>query len=148
MSRLLGDLLKETVPLTLHDVEEVLAEQRTSRMPFGQQAIELGLCTPHDLWLAFARQLEEGPREVDLNVVGIDAQALSALPADLAIRHQVLPVRLVDGIMVLATTPDNLSAARTGLAHELGTSVPLRFVVADEEDLHRSLALCYGDGGE
>jgi hypothetical protein len=130
--------------LTPHDVEEVLVEQRTSRKPFGQQAIELGLCTPKDLWLAFARQLEEGPREIDLDRVGIDVQAVCAVPPDIAIKYHALPVRLVDGILVVATWADNLESAREGMSRDVA-GVTLRFAIARQDDVLRALDICYTD---
>lgn len=140
--RRLGQILLETVPLTPHDVEDVLSEQRHSpATPFGHIAIDLGLCTPQHLWLAFAHQLEAGPLPIDIDSVGIDAQALYVLPGHLAVEYQALPIRLVSNHLVIATTPEHLARAQAELPARLPFT--LRFAFADPSDLARALELCY-----
>ena len=46
----IGDLLKRLVPLSAHDVDEILHEQRHSQQRFGETAIAMGLCRPEHVW--------------------------------------------------------------------------------------------------
>jgi hypothetical protein len=137
----MGELLTDAVPLSPLDVEEVLAEQLRTEKPFGHVALELGLCTPQHVWRAWVAQLADGEREVDLDRVGIDAQALSALPPSLAIEYSVIPLRLVDDTLVLATTAEQLPLAKRELPERLGR--PVRFALASAEDISRAIQVCY-----
>lgn len=141
MSRRMGELLTDAVPLSALDVEEVLSEQLRSERPFGHVALELGLCTPQHVWRAWVAQLADGERWVDLDEVGIDAQAVSVLPPDVAIEFGVVPLRLVDDTLVLATTPERLARAKEVLPGRLGR--PLRFAISSADDISRSIEVCY-----
>ena len=82
----IGELLRRLVPMTAHDVDEVLQEQRGTPRRFGEVAISLGLCRPEHVWKAWATQTSDTVEKVDLNVVGIDAQATAKLSSDVAMR--------------------------------------------------------------
>lgn len=141
MGRRMGELLTQHVPLTPLDVEEVLAEQGGTSRSFGEVALELGLCTPQHVWRAWVAQLAEGERRVDLDRVGIDAQAIAVLPPDVAIEFEVVPVRLIDDVLVVATTAERLAHARVHLPGRVGRSV--RFAIAEADDVSRSIEVCY-----
>jgi type IV pilus assembly protein PilB len=98
----IGERLSGMVPLSPHDIEEVLCEQGVSGKRFGDIAIELGLCSPEHVWRAWSSQLAEQPQRVDLEQVGIDAQAVARLPAQLAVRFHVIPIRTLGDELVLA----------------------------------------------
>ncbi|MFN4242341.1 MAG: hypothetical protein ACK4PI_03795 [Tepidisphaerales bacterium] len=141
MSRRFGELLTQQLPLSPLDIEEVLVEQACSRRSFGEVALELGLCTPEHVWRAWLAQLDEGVRPVDLNRVGIDAQAIAAVPPDVAIELGVVPVRLIDGVLVVATTAERLPLARVLLPQRV--TCPVRFATADAGDIARAVEVCY-----
>lgn len=141
MSLRFGDILGRNVPLSHVEVEEVLSEQRTSGRRFGEAAIDLGFCTPEDVWHAWATQLQDGEREVDLNEVGIDAQAVASLPGEMAIEFGVLPVRRAGDVLVLAVSRAGLARAGKELPRWLKLS--LRFVVASPDDIARAIEVCY-----
>lgn len=141
MARRLGELLGDQVPLSTLDVEEVLVEQARSARAFGEVALELGLCTPEHVWRAWAEQLLEGPRYVDLDRVGIDARALYALPTELALEYRVIPVRQIGEVLIVAAGRSGLERARAELPGLLGREV--RFAVTEGEDVARALEACY-----
>jgi hypothetical protein len=141
MSLRFGEILGKAVPLSHVEVEEVLTEQRSTGRRFGEAALELGLCTPEDVWQAWATQLQDGERQVDLNVIGVDAQAVASLPAQLAIEFGVLPIRQVGQVLVLAVTPEGLIRARKELPRWV--KLDLRFVVAHPDDIARAIEVCY-----
>jgi len=141
MGRRMGELLTDAVPLTPLDVEEVLSEQSRSDRPFGHVALDLGLCTPQHVWRAWVAQLADGERAVDLDEVGIDAQAVSIVPPAIAIEFGVIPLRLVDDTLVLATTAEGLANAKLVLPNRIGR--PLRFAIAPADDIARAIEVCY-----
>lgn len=89
----IGQYLRNIVPLSELDIEEIIQEQVVSRQRFGDCALALGLCEPHHVWEAWMRQLAAGRREIDLRKTEIDTQTLGYLPAQLVRRHKLLPVR-------------------------------------------------------
>lgn len=132
--------------LSSHDVEEVLEEQRRAgpnSRPFGETALELGLCSPAHVWQAWADQLTDAGHAptVDLDSIGVDAQAVAVIPRALAVEFGVLPLRLVGGNLILATSADRILAARLELPHRL--SVSPRFVIAEEGQIVRGIETCY-----
>src|SRR5438046_1826862 len=80
----IGELLSRMVPLSGHDVEEILQEQSATRRRFGEIALAWGLCRPEHVWDAWCQQSENGTETVDLDKIGIDSQAAAMLPAALA----------------------------------------------------------------
>src|SRR4051812_15758645 len=81
----IGELLSRIVPLSGHDVEEILQDQAGTNRKFGEIALAWGLCQPQHVWKAWCRQLASaGTEQVDLKLVGIDAQAAASIPAELA----------------------------------------------------------------
>ena len=56
----IGELLSRIVPLSGHDVEEILEEQSANRRKFGEIALAWGLCRPEHVWDAWCQQSEMG----------------------------------------------------------------------------------------
>src|SRR5439155_6477219 len=52
----IGELLSRMVPLSGHDVEEILQEQSATRRRFGEIALAWGLCKPEHVWDAWGQQ--------------------------------------------------------------------------------------------
>src|SRR5215212_9344230 len=71
----MGELLARLGQLSPHDIDEILAEQRHTRQRFGQIAVSLGFCQPEHVWAAWCSQLNGHVDPVDLDEIGIDAQA-------------------------------------------------------------------------
>src|SRR6187401_2835409 len=75
-----GELLGRFVPLSGHDVYEILEEQSSSGRRFGQIALGWGLCRPPHVWEAWSLQLGGRTPRIDLAKFGIDAQSTDHLP--------------------------------------------------------------------
>lgn len=140
-----GELLSRLVPLSGHDVEEILQEQTANRRKFGDIALSWGLCKPEHIWDAWAQQSAhhdgEGHEIVDLEKVGIDAQAAALLPPELARRLNVIPVRMASDIVLVATAnpaPDRAAEAFTHLLHR-----HVKFVQAEPEQLRQMIDRYY-----
>src|SRR5687768_5822111 len=56
----IGELLSGIVPLSNHDVEEILQEQSGTHRKFGEIALAWGLSQPEHVWNAWCRQLAQG----------------------------------------------------------------------------------------
>ena len=142
----IGELLSKIVPLTGHDIDEVLHEQSTmhgrgDHQPFGDIALALGLCRPEHVWKALCGQLEHAPRSIDLETFGIDTQATAFLSAETAHRLRVIPVRVFGEFLIVAI--DEVSNLRelTDLPALSGRNV--RFVIADSNALRRAIDTYY-----
>ena len=137
----IGELLSQQANLSTHDVQEILAEQVSSRQPFGQIALRWGLCQPEDLWRAWFDQLTHRSPVVKLAKIGIDSRVITMVPKHLAERYSVMPMRTFENQMLFAIDrmpPD-------GLAAELGQhlSCVVKFVVADTQDIQDAMRQYY-----
>jgi hypothetical protein len=127
----IGQVLEQMGKISGHDIDEILHEQSSigARKTFGEIALTWGLCQPEHIWKAWANQLVDGLERVDLNTMGIDAQAVSRLPRELASRFCAMPVRICDDELVIAVTDAAHAALFEELEHVLHARP--RFVLAD-----------------
>ena len=138
---LFGACLRRVVQLTHHDVSEILEEQGATGRRFGEVALSLRLCQPEDVWQAWWEQLGQVAERIDLNLVGVDAQALAHVPRALAEEFGVIPMRAVNSQLVVAVSDDALPLAQAHFAQRLGKEV--RFVVAAREQIRDAAARYY-----
>jgi hypothetical protein len=136
----MGELLSKMVPLSGHDVEEILQEQSATRRKFGEIALAWGLCRPEHVWDAWCQQSSDGTETVDLDRIGVDSQAAAMLPADVARLHHVIPLRIANDAVLLATANGAMEHSE-----ELATLLRRRvtFVHADMTQLERMLDRYY-----
>ena len=137
----MGDLLSRIGRLTPHDVDEILAEQRQYRRPFGQIAITLGFCEPGHVLSAWCSQLACRIEAVDLDRIGIDAQAIEFVPREVAIGLPALPVRVWEGTLVVAINDPAGAGGVAELGRRLGMDV--RCVLAPAGQIEKGLARYY-----
>ncbi|HYE18990.1 MAG TPA: hypothetical protein VEA69_11130 [Tepidisphaeraceae bacterium] len=138
----MGELLQGLGKLSEHDIHEVLAEQRAWPRRFGEIAVTLGFCEPEHVWSAWCRQLDtQSPSAtLDLDEIGIDAQAVDHLPAHLAHSLKAVPLRFHENRLIVAVAdPARVSAA--DLTAHLG--VDIRCVRAREHQVDRMLEKYY-----
>ena len=137
----IGEILSNLVPLSGHDIEEILSEQSSTRRRFGDIALSMGLCRPEHIWKATSTQLDAGPMHVDLGTFGIDSQALEHLPAKTARALGVVPLRLTGDTLVVAAHEDSLVVASEVLPVIL--SKDIKFVIAERAQVERALRTYY-----
>jgi hypothetical protein len=137
----MGELLKTLVPLSGHDVDEILSEQRASQLRFGETAISMGLCRPEHVWRAWCGQSSDKIEHVDLDEVGIDAQATHLIEKETAIRFGAIPLRVAGSTLIIATSVVCFEEAVVGLPQIV--KLNLKFVLATEEQIQRALATYY-----
>jgi hypothetical protein len=140
-TKLFGECLGRVVRLTAHDVSEILEHQAATRRRFGDIALAWGLCRPHHVWQAWWEQLASQTPLVDLYRIGVDAQAVSHVPADLAVQFRAVPLRCHQEQLVVATCEEGLPRARAELPALLNKQV--QFVTADPAQLDEALVAYY-----
>jgi hypothetical protein len=140
----IGELLSRIIPLSTHDIEEILHEQRSTHRPFGDIALAMGLCQPQDIWQAWSGQLD-GPdgksRKVDLDTIGIDSQAIGFLSANEARRCGAIPVRVFGDELVIAI--DQASAERLASEIHVRPGLHVKLVLADRGQIERAIESYY-----
>lgn len=139
----IGAVLSRMGQLSPHDINEILTEQRTTGARFGEIALALGLVQPEHVWAAWCAQLERQLERVDLDEIGIDAQAVERVPAELALGLQVVPVRLFERELVVAVSDAGRVAGLADLAQR--TNLSVRCVLADAGQIARALATYYSN---
>ncbi len=87
----LGDILVKEGLLSREKLAQALTEQRSSGMPLGFILAKQGLVPEVEVTRIVARQLRVPA--VDLSRFEVDAKILKLIPADLAKRHIVLPLK-------------------------------------------------------
>src|SRR5688572_5556253 len=136
-SMLFGQCLGKVVRLSTHDVSEIMEHQAATRRKFGEIALAWGLCRPQHVWQAWWNQLSRQTQRVDLAKLGVDAQAVSHVPADLAIQFRAIPLRYYREQLVIATCERALDRAHAELPQLLGKQV--QFVVAEPAQVDEAL---------
>jgi general secretion pathway protein E/type IV pilus assembly protein PilB len=137
----MGELLAKLGQLSPHDIDEILAEQRHTRQRFGAIAVSLGFCQPEHVWAAWCSQLNGHVEPVNLNAIGVDAQAVDCLPAELALNLRAIPVRVWEGQLVIAVADASRAACVSELARRVGMEV--KCVLAPPEQIEAALATYY-----
>jgi type IV pilus assembly protein PilB len=103
----LGDLLVREGLITREQLEKALQEQRQSGTRVGYNLVKLGFIQETELTKMLARQYKMPA--VDLSRFEVDPRIAKLIPADLAIKHLVLPLKR-DGrtLTVAMADPTNL----------------------------------------
>ena len=139
----IGEVLGQMGQISPHDVDEILAEQRTTGARFGEIALAMGLIQPEHVWAAWGAQLAAKLDRVDLDAMGVDVQAVDYVPREIALGLHVMALRLSEGQLIVALA----DAARAGALAELAERINLviRCVLADPQQIARALATYYAD---
>ena len=87
----LGELLVREGLVSREQLARALEEQRTSGMRLGYCLVKLGLIAETELVKTLARQFRMPA--VDLSRFEVDARIVKLVPAELALRHLVLPLK-------------------------------------------------------
>ncbi|ASR56709.1 GspE/PulE family protein [Cellulomonas sp. PSBB021] len=105
----LGEILLEEGLVTEAQLLSALDEQMTAGSSLGRTLVELGVLTEGQLVQALAAQA--GMPFVDLDEYPVDRAAVAIVPAALCRRYTVLPIRIDQGALVVATAdPGNVMA--------------------------------------
>ncbi|HOM80692.1 MAG TPA: type II secretion system ATPase GspE [Armatimonadota bacterium] len=138
-SRRLGELLRERCHLSEEQIQEAVELHRKSGQRIGQALVSLRYVSEKDLAWALGEQA--GLPVVNLGEYPLDPDLLGLLPADLALRSQLLPLSRENGTLTVACAdPFNLQALDD---IRLLVGCRLRPVVAPADEIKRVLEHSY-----
>ncbi len=140
----LADVLLERGLATAEQVAGASAEQRRVGLSMGRVLVDQGVISESDLVAALAAQV--GLDYIDLGDALIDPSATALVPGTLCRRHLLVPVRFVEGRLVIAMAdPANVIAL-----DDVRTiaKVELRPVVSTRGDVLAAIARAYRAGDE
>jgi len=105
----LGDVLVRDGTISAEQLQKALEDSRSSGNRIGHALVKLGFVAEEDLTRALARQYRVPA--VDLARVQVEPRILKLVPAEVAIKHLVLPLRRVGRTLTVAmVNPHDLSA--------------------------------------
>jgi type IV pilus assembly protein PilB len=116
----IGDMLVRDGLVSRDQLEKGLQDARANGTRVGYSLVKLGFVAEQDLALALSKQL--GVPAVDLQRVKLDPKLVKLIPADVALRHFVLPVRRVGGKLTVAVADPS----------EIGVIDDLKFITRFE----------------
>jgi type IV pilus assembly protein PilB len=140
----LGDLLVSEGLITREHLNKALVEQRASGQRLGLILVKQGAVNEVDLTKALARQYRMPA--VDLSRFEVDVRLLPLVPADLAVKRMVLPLRREGRTLTVAVA----DPADQGLLEDLKfiTRFDLFPVLAGEQTLRNLIERHYETGDE
>lgn len=142
---LLGRVLVEQGQLSATQVDELLALQATDRRRLGMLATERFGVAPEVISEAVVELHRRRSPEVRLATEPFDPQCLHLFTPQQAWDHLVMPLRVADGELIIATTEETLASA-IDVVDEV-THRPYRFVLAEIRPLEQFIAERYSFEG-
>jgi type IV pilus assembly protein PilB len=140
----IGELLLGEGRISPGELETALADARANRTRVGYSLVKLGIVSEQDLALVLARQ--HRLPAVDLERVTLDPKLLKLIPAELALKHLVLPLRRVGRTLTVAM----INPSDLGVIDDLKfiTRFEIEPVIAGEFTLRRILDREYDTADE
>ncbi len=143
-SSLLGEILIQKKLITKEHLELGLNEHKKTGEFLGASLIKLGFIKENDLYSALSKQLNIP--YIKLKEFQIDAKVLEKLPAKFACHYKVMPIKLEENTMTIATR-DPLDV-RTLDDIRLFSGFNVISVLAAESDISEAIRKYYGLGAE
>jgi len=136
----LGDLFVKEGLITEQQLQEGMAEAKTSGHRIGYSLVHLGFVAEEELTRMLAKQYRVPA--VDLAKVTVDPKIIKLVPMDVARKHFVLPLRRVGRMLTVAmTNPTDFSAID---ALKFITRLEIEPVIVGEYTLQKHLETYYG----
>jgi len=105
----LGVLLMRAGVITERQLTDALEVHKATGSPLGRVLVDLGYATQGSILSVMAQQI--GIPYIDFAVTRPDANAISIVPRDLAVRYTLMPVEIADGHLTVAMAdPQNVLA--------------------------------------
>ena len=142
MSVRLGELLLEKRRITQVQLDEALAFREANGGDLGSALIHLGFLAPDEV--AALRGAQYGVRSIDLSGFEVEPAVLALIPAEIARRHRIVPLRRSGATLTVVMTDPRNVAALDDVRFRTGCTVePL---MASEAAVDAALARCYDSG--
>jgi type IV pilus assembly protein PilB len=136
----LGDLFVKEGLITEQQLQEGLAEAKTSGTRIGYALVHLGFVAEEELTRMLAKQYRVPA--VDLEKITVDPKILKLVPANVSQKHFVLPLRRVGRMLTVAmTNPTDFSAIDD---LKFITKLEIEPVIVGEYTLKKHLEKYYG----
>ncbi|MDX1647414.1 MAG: type IV-A pilus assembly ATPase PilB [Longimicrobiales bacterium] len=140
----LGDLFVKEGLITRDQLQLGLSEAKTSGTRIGYALVHLGFVAEEQLTRMLAKQYRVPA--VDLDKVTVDPKILKLVPANMAQKHLVLPLRRVGRMLTVAmTNPTDFSAIDD---LKFISKLEIEPVIVGEYTLRKHLERYYGRGDE
>src|SRR5437016_3800482 len=138
-TRRLGDLLVAEGLITEAQLRQALAEQKGKTEKLGSILARLGFITEEQLIGFLSRQY--GIPSITLNNIDVDAETLRLVPAPIARKYEVLPVKRIGGTLTLAMADPTNVFALDDVAFM--TSLQILPVVAPQAAIRKAIDKAY-----
>lgn len=136
----LGQILKAKGILTDEDIAKALEMQQEVGSKIGEALVKLGVCTAEDVTRALGEQFDF--EVVDLNLVVAQAEAIEAVPRNIARQHNIVPLSRTDTALTVAMADPLDLYAMDNLRFILNTEI--RCVLATAEQIAEAAERYYG----
>lgn len=142
--RYLGDILIEQGLIDEKKLNRALGEQKNSGEPLGRILLKNGAISVDDLYKSLAVQFDMAV--VKLSDYQIDKKIIDNIPATLARKHRILPVKMNNNTLTVAMADPLSFPVLSNLQAMLDYRV--EGVLATEDEISRALDQYYGTGEE
>jgi type IV pilus assembly protein PilB len=141
-TRRLGDLLVAERLITEDQLKQALSEQKGKTEKLGAILARLGFITEEQLIGFLSRQY--GIPSITLNNIDVDAETLRLVPAPIARKYEVLPIKRIGGTLTLAMADPTNVFALDDVAFM--TSLQILPVVAPQAAIRAAIEKAYDAG--
>src|SRR5438477_917078 len=141
-TRRLGDLLVAERLITEAQLKQALAEQKGKTEKLGSILARLGFITEEQLIGFLSRQY--GIPSITLTNIDVDTETLRLVPAPIARKYEILPVKRIGGTLILAMADPTHVFALDDIAFM--TSLQILPVVAPQATIRKAIEKHYEDG--
>ena len=143
----LGVLLMRAGIITERQLTDALEVHKATGSPLGRVLVDLGYATQGAILSVMAKQI--GIPYIDFSTTRPDANAVAAVPRDLAVRYTLMPVEVDDGQLVVAMAdPQNVLALddlRIITGYEIKPAISTRDDIAAAVDEYYKVASTVSD---
>ena len=140
----LGESLLALGKITRAQLDEALSVQRHDQRQLGQILLSAGYVSPADLAMALAERLRL--EYVELTEQDVDGGVTTVVPSKVLRKHNMLPLRIEDGRLVVAMSdPTNFYAIEDV---RMLSGYPITPVVAVRDEIQRVFNRVYALGGD
>ncbi|MBI1747391.1 MAG: type IV-A pilus assembly ATPase PilB [Acidobacteria bacterium] len=140
MASRLGDLLLKEQVISKEQLDTAMAHQKSQGGRLGSILVALGYATEAEILTVLSRQY--GLPSVELALFPIDAEVISLIPVELAMKYRLVPISRVGSTLTIATSDPTNIFAIDDLKFMTGLNVEP--VVASEGSIREAIEKYYG----
>ncbi len=138
-AQVIGEILKEMGIVPQEQIDAAMHVQSVTNEVLGKILVELNFVTTDELARAIAFQYKL--EYVDLDGYVPTCETLELVDKEFALLNMIIPLKIDDGVLVVATTWPNDDAIHEYLQESTGH--PIRFVVSDSGAIGKYLQFYY-----